>query len=162
MLDVNLILSIINTVGITSIITYMALSCINARQEFKRLKRVIRMELSTNLLLLEDLKRKASKHGFPMPILKDIGWHILLSSSQLKKFGGDKPSDPIILLSAIYTRIGFLNQTIRIRDQIPFSAFRAMGNIYNETLKGIDEFLEKNAAELTSMIQEALKMLEKA
>jgi len=161
--DANSILSVFNALGITSIITYIVFSYINARQEFVRLKRVIGMELSANLLLLEDLRRRASEHAYPMPILNDAGWHALLSSPQLRKFyRGDKPSDLMILLSAIYTRIGSVNQTIRIRDQIPFSAFRAMGETYEKTIKSIDDYLAEEATKLISIIEKALKMLEKA
>ena len=158
MLDANTILSIINAIGISSIITHIVVSCVSSRREFDRIKRAIIMELTVNLELLEDIRQKAVNHAYPMPVLKDVAWNILLSSPQLAKFGGDKPNDPIMLLSAIYTTIGVLNQTIRERNILPFSAFRAM-NIYSETLRGIDGFIEENATRLTPSIKEILNKL---
>ena len=97
MLEANTILSIINAIGISSIITHIVVSCVRSRREFDRIKRAIIVELTVNLELLEDIRQKAVNHAYPMSVLKDVAWNILLSSPQLAKFGGDKPNDPIML-----------------------------------------------------------------
>jgi len=158
MLEANIILSIINAVGISSIITHIIISCVNSRREFDKIKRAILMELAINLNLLEWIKRKAVNHSYPMPLLKDVAWNILLSSPQLAKFGGDRQGDPIILLSNIYTTISVLNQMIRDRNLLPFSMFRAT-NIYAETLEAFDKSIEENAAKLIHSIERALNIL---
>ena len=154
----NILLSIINTIGISSIITHIIVSWINSRREFNRIKRAIIMELTINLNLLQEIKQKAEGHIYPMPLLKDVAWNILLSSPQLTKFGGDQSDDPIILLSDIYTTISVLNQMIRDRNILPFSAFRA-ASIYTETLETFDKSIEENAAKLIHSIKRALDKL---
>ena len=158
MLEANTILSIINAIGISSIITHIVISCASSRREFDRIKRAIIMELAINLDLLEVIKQKAVNHRYPMPLLKDVAWNILLSSPQLAKFGGDQPDDPIILLSDIYTTISVLNQMIRDRNILPFSAFRA-ASIYTETLEALDKSIGENAAKLIPSIERALNKL---
>jgi len=158
MLEANTILSIINAIGISSIIVHIIISCVSSRREFDRIKRAIIMELTINLDLLQEIKRKAEGHIYPMPLLKDVAWNILLSSPQLAKFGGDRPDDPIILLSNIYTIISVLNQMIRDRNLLPFSMLRAT-NIYTETLETFDKSIEENTAKLIHSIERALNIL---
>ena len=158
MLEANTILSIINAIGISSIIAHIIISCVSSRREFDRIKRAIIMELTINLDLLQEIKRKAEGHIYPMPLLKDVAWNILLASPQLAKFGGDRPDDPIILLSNIYTIISVLNQMIRDRNLLPFSMLRAT-NIYTETLETFDKSIEENTAKLIRSIERALNIL---
>jgi len=158
MLEVNIILSFVNAIGISTIIAHIVISWINSCREFDRIKRAIIMELIINLDLLQEIKQKAEGHIYPMPLLKDMAWNILLSSPQLRKFGGDQSDGPITLLSDIYTTISVLNQMIRDRNVLPFSAFRAT-NIYTETLENFDKSIEENVAKLIPDVKRVLNQL---
>ena len=100
------------------------------------------LELDQNLEIAKGIVDLVDAHVFPVPLLREEAWHILISSEQLKKFGGERVEDPILELGYIYRKIALINQTILSRQSLIFGAVRAMGNLYQQSLTDIDGFIK--------------------
>ena len=129
------------------------------KEEFKRIKKCIRLELLENLDLATEIVSTAKIHGFPIPLFRDEVWHLLLSSEQLKKFGGQRVEDPIYELGYIYRKMRYINQVILSRQYFIFSSFRAMGDLYKKTLNDTDNLIIKEINDVFYRTEKAIKAL---
>lgn len=128
------------------------------KQEFDRVKRYLRLELLENLDLGTEIVSKAKIHGFPLPLFRDEAWHLLISSEQLKKFGGQRIEDPIYALGDIYRKMKLINQVIISRQSFIFSTFRAM-DLYKKTLNEIDEWIIATVKEVFYSKEKVIRAL---
>jgi len=158
-IDVSTALSILNTLGITTIITALAASWWRDKQEFERIKQSIILELGQNSEVAKDILAAIEVHGFVVPLLRDDAWHILLTSGQLKRFGGQRVEDPVFELGYIYRKITVINQAILSRQLLVVSAVRAMGDLYTKSLLGVEDFIKVNVSETIPLIEKARKNL---
>lgn len=111
------------------------------------------LELNQNLEIAKGIADLVNAHIFPIPLLKEEAWHILISSDQLKKFGGERAEDPILELGYIYRKIALINQTILSRQSLIFGTVRAMGNLYQQSLNSIDGFIKQNTEEIIRLME---------
>jgi hypothetical protein len=153
------VLSVVNALGITTIMVALVSSWWRDMQEFKRIKYSIILELEQNLEMAKDVLDATNVHGFIIPLLKDDAWHVLLTSGQLKRFGGEHAEDPLSQLSRIYRKITIINQAILSRQLLVVSILRAMGDLYTKSLYGIEEFIKTNVSEIVQLIEKVRKSL---
>lgn len=111
------------------------------KKDFKRVKNALILELRENIETAKVVVNIATNHGFPVPLFRDDTWHLVVSSVELKQFGGTRVEDPIYDLGYIYSCIRVLNQTILARQTLIFSTLRAM-DIYKNTLSDVDSSLK--------------------
>jgi len=155
------VISLLNALGITTIITFLVTSWWRSKKEFERVKQSIILELGQNLELAKDILDSVSVHGFVVPLLRDDAWHILLASGQLKKFGGDRTEDPIFELGHIYRKIAIVNQSILSRQLLVVSTVRAMGDLYTKSLIAVEALIKGNVSLIIPWIEKSRKNLAK-
>jgi hypothetical protein len=152
-IEISLIVSVANLLGIGTIVSALIISWSKGKQEFARIKKCIMLELDQNLEIAKDIVSTVNTHTFPVPLLRDEAWHILISSEQLKRFGGERVEDPILELGYIYRRIALINQTVLSRQFLIFGTLRAMGKLYQKTLYGVDEVIKQNTEEIIRLME---------
>lgn len=159
-MEISLIVSLLNLFGISSIMGALINSWWKSKQEFLRVKKSILLELDQNLEIARDIVSTVNVHTFPVPLLRDEAWHILISSEQMKRFGGERVEDPILELGYVYRKITLINQTVLSRQFLIFGTVRAMGDLYQKTLYGVDEVIKQNTEEIIRLMERAKSRLQ--
>jgi len=106
----------------------------------------------------KDILATTEVHGFVVPLLRDDAWHILLTSGQLKRFGGQRVEDPVFELGYIYRKITVINQAKLSRQLLVVSAVRAIGDLSTKSLLVVEDF-KVNVSEAIRLIEKARKNL---
>jgi len=158
-IEISLIVGVLNLFGLGAIVSAVIITVWKSRKEFARIKKCIMLELDQNLEIAKEIVSTVNAHTFPVPLLRDEAWHILISSEQLKKFGGERVEDPILELGYIYRKIAMINQTILSRQFLIFGTLRAMGNLYQQTLYGVDEVIKQNTEEIIRLMERSKSRL---
>jgi ubiquinone biosynthesis protein COQ9 len=151
-IDVSLLVSLLNLFGFGGIVGALIFSWWKSNQEFIRIKNCILLELKGNLEIAKQIVSSMDAHTFPAPLLREEAWHILMSSEQIKKFGGQRVEDPILELGYIYRKISLINQTILSRSSLVFGAIRASRQ-YDEILNGVDASIKYHTEEIVRLYE---------
>jgi hypothetical protein len=159
-IEISLILTVFNLLGFGGIVSALVVLWFKNKQEFMRVKKCIILELKQNLQIASEIVSFVNAHTFPVPLLREEAWRILLSSGQLKKFGGERVEDPIRELSYIYSKIAVINQTILSRHSLIFGSVRAMGKLYQKTLFDVDAVIKQNTVEIVRLMKRTKRGLQ--
>lgn len=152
---------LINIIAPVSILLWWLSNWLTGKKEFDRIKQSVILELQLNIEVTQQILNSVQVHGTIIPLLKDDSWHLILTSGQLKKFGGDRVEDPIYALGSIYRKIAIINQTILARQMLTFSTVRAMGDLYKQSLFQLEEFIRSNTTMVSSSIKKTEENLQK-
>ena len=151
-IEISLVISLLNLLGFGAIVSALFVSWWKSKQEFIRIKNCILLELKDNLEIAKQIVSSMDAHTFPTPLLREEAWHILMSSEQIKKFGGQRVEDPILELGYIYRKVSLINQTILSRQSLIFSAIRASSQ-YDKILNEVDASIKYHTEEIVRLYE---------
>lgn len=149
---VTLLPNLISFFGVGAIVSAVLISWWKGKKEYDRIKSCLKLELDFNLDISKEIVSSMEVHSFTVPLLKEEAWHILMSSDQLKKFGGQRVEDPILELGYIYRKISLVNQTILSRQSITSGAVRTSPSYYG-IVNRVDSVIKIHTEEIIRLIE---------